>query len=159
MGSSATDALERGRAAFAHQAWGEAFAALSTAAELGPLEPDDLVRLSTSAALTGRDEESNELTARGYQGFLARGDVAGAARAAFWLGMRLQYQGEPVRGAGWLARARRLLDERDGDCVEVGYLLVSQAREIGEGGDIQGGLALAQHARQIGERFRDHDLV
>ena len=159
VGSSAANALERGRAAYDQQAWADAYAALSAAAEATPLEPDDLVRLSTAAALTGREEEGDEVNARAYQAFLARGDVAGAARSAFWLGMRLQNQGEPVRAAGWLARARRILDERQEDCVEVGYLLISRAREVGEGGDVHGGLALAEQARQIGERFGDHDLV
>jgi DNA-binding CsgD family transcriptional regulator len=159
VGSSAADAIDRGRAAFAQQAWADAYATLSAAAEAAPLEPHDLVRLSTAAALTGRDEEGDQLTTRAYQAFLACGDSAGAARCAFWLGMRLQNQGEQVRGAGWLARARRILDERQEDCVEMGYLLVAQARDVGEAGDTQSGLALAEQARQIGERFGDYDLI
>jgi len=159
MGSSAAVALERGRAAYGQQAWADAYLALTAAAAAAPLEPDDLVRLSAAAALTGRDEEADELTARAYQAFLERGEAAHAARSAFWLGARLHNQGEPVRGAGWIARAKRILDECQEDCVEVGYLLWWRAREIGEAGDGPGGLALCEQARQIGERFGDRDLV
>jgi len=38
--------------------------------------------------------------------------------------MPLLLRGEPARANGWLARARRLLDEHGLDCVERGYLLV-----------------------------------
>jgi DNA-binding CsgD family transcriptional regulator len=159
VGTAAVDALGRGRAAYDQQVWGVAYTALAAAAELAPLEPDDLVRLSTAATLTGRDEEGDELYGRAYQAFVARGDVAGAARTAFWLGMRLQNLGDPVRGEGWLARARRLLDERPQDCAEVGYLLVARGREAGEAGDVPGALALCEQALQIGERFGEPDLV
>jgi ATP/maltotriose-dependent transcriptional regulator MalT len=153
------DALGRGRAAYEQQAWAEAYTALSEAADQVPVAPDDLLLLANAAALTGRDEEGDELSARAYQGFLSRGQIAPAARCAFWLGMRLQNLGETARGGGWLARARRILDESQLDCPEVGLLLVARASEIGQAGDLQGGLALAEQARQIGERFGDADLV
>jgi DNA-binding CsgD family transcriptional regulator len=153
------DALRRGRAAHDRQAWAETYAALSEAAELAPLEPDDLVRLANAAALTGHDELGDELSARAYQMFLSRGQTAQAARCAFWLGMRLQNMGEPSRGAGWLARARRILDDSQLDCAEVGYLLVARASQIGDAGDIQGGMALCEQALQVGERFGEGDLV
>jgi DNA-binding CsgD family transcriptional regulator len=153
------DALRRGRAAHERQAWAEAYAGLSEAAEIAPLEPEDLVCLANAAALTGHDEEGDELSARAYQAFLSRGELAQAARCAFWLGMRLQNLGEPSRGGGWLARARRILDESQLDCPEVGYLQVARASQIGGAGDIQGGLALCEQARRVGERFGDADLV
>jgi DNA-binding CsgD family transcriptional regulator len=156
---SLDDVLRRGRTAYEQHAWAETYAALSQAAELAPLEPEDLVRLANAAALTGHEEEGDELSARAYQAFLSGGDVAQAARCAFWLGTRLQNLGEPSRGGGWLARARRILDESQLDCPEVGYLLCARAREIGEAGDIAGGTALCEQARQIGERFGEADLV
>jgi DNA-binding CsgD family transcriptional regulator len=159
VGTSADDALPRGRAAYEQQAWAQAYAALVEAAELVPLGPEDLVLLANAAALTGRDEESDELSARAYQAFLSRGEIAPAARCAFWLGMRLRNLGESARGGGWLARARRILDESQLDCPEVGYLLVARASELGEAGDVAGALALAEQARQIGQRFGEADLV
>ena len=45
-----------------------------------------------------------------------------------WLS-RMFMNGEMARGAGWLARARRVLDDSDrGDCAVHGYLLIPVAR-------------------------------
>ena len=65
------------------------------------------------------------LWARAHHEFLRRGDAERAARCAFWLAFSLLNQGELARGGGWLARARRLLDDGRRDCVEQGYLLVA----------------------------------
>lgn len=159
MSSASPDPLQRARAAFERQAWAEAYSAFASAAEVGALEPGDLASMGTAAELTGRDHEAEELRSRAYQAFVASGDIPNAARCAFWLGMRLQSLGEPARGGGWLARARRILEEADRDCPEVGYLLVARARQIGDAGDISGGLALCEQALDLGRRFGDHDLI
>jgi hypothetical protein len=44
-------AVDRGRAAFAREAWAEAWQALSDADAASPLEPEDLEQLSTAAYL------------------------------------------------------------------------------------------------------------
>jgi hypothetical protein len=110
VATSSSEALQRGKAAFDRQAWAEAYAALTSAAEHAPLGPDDLVQLSRAAELIGHDEQADELSARAYQAFLAQDDPTGAARCAIWLGLRLMTFGEPVRAGGWLARAARLLE-------------------------------------------------
>jgi hypothetical protein len=56
------------------------------------------------------------------------GDVAGAARCGFWLAFLLLLRGETAKSGGWLERSQRLLDERQVDCVERGYLLVPAGR-------------------------------
>ena len=53
-----TEALELGRAAFAGQAWADAFDRLSAADRETPLEPGDLERLAAAAFLVGREDES-----------------------------------------------------------------------------------------------------
>src|SRR5689334_8371733 len=111
-----TDALARGHAAFAARAWSAAYEAFTEAEAEAPLEPEDLVRLGTAAELTGRG--GNDVLSRAHQAYLARGDLPGAARCAYWQGMRLFNQGERIRGGGWLARARRLLADVPGDCAE-----------------------------------------
>ena len=55
---TAADTLDRGREAYARQAWGEAYARLAAADREGPLGPEDLERLATAAYLVGRDAES-----------------------------------------------------------------------------------------------------
>jgi DNA-binding NarL/FixJ family response regulator len=156
---AAADILERGRESFGQQAWADAFAALSAADATSPLDPDDLVRLATAAYLVGRDDESTDLFERAHHEFLSRGDVEPAARAAFWLAFLLLGGGQVERGSGWMARVRRLLDEHGHGCVEQGYLLFA----IGMRSIFQGDLTMAYaeftQAGEIGDRFRDADLV
>src|SRR5512132_4135640 len=110
-----------GRDAYARRAWAEAFQALSEASAAAPLEADDAERLAWSAMLSGRIDASFEAFERLYEIRLAEGEGLRAARAAFWLGMRLMSLGQTARGGGWLARAQRLV-EGNPDCVECGYM-------------------------------------
>ena len=114
------DAVNRGRESFGRQAWGDAFAQLSAADREAPLEPEDLERLAVTAYLIGRDGDSIDVWARAYHVYLCLGDVARAARCAFWLGFGLMLKGEMAHGGGWLARAQRLLDDGGQDCMEQG---------------------------------------
>jgi DNA-binding CsgD family transcriptional regulator len=153
------DTLVRGRESFGRQAWADAFAQLSDADRETPLAPEDLERLATAAYLLGRDADSIDIWARAHHEFLARGDVERAARCAFWLAFILLIKGELVRGGGWVARARRLLDDGQRDCVEQGYLLWGvAARSIFEGDSTSASATFAA-AAEIGDRFGDRDLV
>ncbi len=157
---TATDALERGRTAFERRAWGEAYNQLLAADREGSLGPEDLERLATAAHLVGREADSADLWARAYHEFHRQGDVARAARCAFWVATGLQIQqGKLARSSGWLARAQRLLDEVEQECAEQGYLLVLVAlRRRGEG-DYAGAYAASEQAAAIGTRFGDQDLI
>src|SRR5512142_1396348 len=154
-----SEAREVGRAALRRQAWSEGFAHLAAADRLSPLEPSGLVDLAFAAHLRGNESESLALLARAHQGFLGAGGLAGAARAAFWLGFSLFSHSEVARGSGWLARARRILDEAGLDGVERGYLLIPEGiRHLRE---LDGAAALTAftEAVAIGARFHDHDLL
>jgi DNA-binding CsgD family transcriptional regulator len=153
------DALGQGRESFRRQVWGDAFAQLSAVDRETPLAPEDLERLATAVYLLGRDADSIDIWTRAHHEFLAGGDVERAARCAFWLAFVLLIKGELVRGGGWVARARRLLDDGQYDCVEQGYLLWGvAARSIFEG-DNTSACATFARAAEIGERFGDRDLV
>jgi len=153
------DTLDQGRESFRRQSWGEAYAQLSAANRETPLDAEDLAQLAVAAYLVGRDSESVELFERAYQSYLEIADPARAVRCAFWLGMSLVQGGEPARGAGWLARARRQLDELQLDCVEQGYLLVPTALQHLDGGAPAQARSLFEKVGGIARRFRDPDLT
>ncbi len=152
-----TDLRGRGRSAYRRREWANAFELLSAADRESPLDPDDRELLVTTAYLVGRDDVGDDLSARAYRE-LVRNEPSRAARYAFWLGIHLLLRGEPVRSGGWLARARRVLDEAGRDCVEQGYLLVPVALQRLAEGDAEAAHAASAGAAAIGDRFDDPDL-
>lgn len=153
------EALDRGRESFARRAWRESYAHLSQADHEAPLEGEDLERLAHAACLIGNDAEGEDVLARAQHAFLSRGDREGAARSAFWLAFSLLNKGDVARAGGWIARARRLLEEGPHDCVVHGYLLLPAAlRCVGEG-NLVPAYEFFCEAADIGRRFRDSDLT
>jgi DNA-binding NarL/FixJ family response regulator len=153
------DTLDRGRASFERRAWADAFDKLSAADRQTPLAPEDLERLAIAAYLVGRDADCDEVLARAHHDWLRLGGAERAARCAFWLAFGLLNRGELARGGGWLARARRLLDDGQLDCVEQGYLLVPLALQRFAEGDVAAAYATFGQAAKIGDRFGDPDLA
>jgi DNA-binding CsgD family transcriptional regulator/tetratricopeptide (TPR) repeat protein len=156
---TAGGSLDRARAVFARQAWGEAYAQLSAADREAGLTPEDLERFAIAAHLVGRDAESTDAWTRAHHAFLGQGAAPGAARCAFWLGFTSLLQGESAKSGGWVARGQRLLDDGGHDCVERGYLLMLQAlRRMWEGDNATLHATFDQAAR-LGERFGDAQLM
>src|SRR5919106_284756 len=153
------EALHRARESFSRQAWRDAFDELSAADAESALEPADLENLGMAAALIGADEAALDTLARLHQEYLRLNNPARSARAAFWHGMYLLDMGEMARGAGWLARARRIRDDAQEDCVERGYVLVPAAIQTMSEGDVETAHATFTRAGQIGDRFNDPDLM
>jgi len=154
-----TDALARGRTAFGQRAWGRAFADLSAADQLEALAPVDLQRLAIAAYLLGRDVDCEEILARAHLRWLDSGGVADAVRCAFWIAFSLLNRGELGPGSGWVARARRLLDDHQLDCVEQGYVLMPLGLQGLDSGDIANAYATFDQVTKFAERFRDPDLL
>ena len=157
-GHAARD-LARGRQAYARRDHAGAVEALSAADRGASLEGDDLDRLATAAMILGKDDEALKAWGRAHHAYLEAGQKIPAARVATWLGFRLVAGDDKGRGAGWLARAQRLLDEAGEDCVERGYLLLPAARQQLDGRRFEEARAAAAEAARIGERFRESDLV
>jgi DNA-binding CsgD family transcriptional regulator len=153
------EALDRGRASFGRLAWADAYAQLSAADQETPLGPEDLERLATVAFLVGRDADSAEGWERAYHEWLSQGDAARAARCGFWLAVGLLNRGEMARASGWLARAQRVIDEGDLDCVERGFLLMPVGLRLAAEGDLAAAYTTFGQAAEIGDRFDDCDLV
>jgi DNA-binding NarL/FixJ family response regulator len=152
------DPLERGRERYAAQAWADAYEALSRAERERTLAGADLELLATSAYMVGRENEYLEVLGRAYRAHLDGGDERAALRSAFWVGVNLARRGETGPAGGWLARAQRLLDRVEGDCVERGYLLLPCAFEHEAGGDLEAAGAALAEAVATGERLGDADL-
>ena len=126
--------------------------------DVEPLEPDELERLASAAYLGGRRDEAYEQWAAAHNAHTAQGDVARAARCAFWIAFGLLNSGELARGGGWVARAQRLLDEAGLDCVEHGHLRYAgglKAIFSGDGETAHAGFTTAVH---IGDRFGDIEI-
>jgi DNA-binding CsgD family transcriptional regulator len=156
--ADAEHALDRGRESFERQAWGDAYNQLSAADRETPLELDDLERLAVAAYLVGRDDDSADTWARAHHECLRLGHVVRAARCAGWLAQGLLLRGEMARGGGWLARARRLLEDGQHEGAEQGWLLVPVGvQSIDE--DPASAHDTFAEAATIGERFGDSDLV
>jgi DNA-binding NarL/FixJ family response regulator len=150
--------LDRGQAAFARSAWGQAYAELSEADRESPLEPDDLQRLATAAYLLGKDTEYTELLTRAHHELLGRGEIERAVRCAYWIGHGLLFRGEHARGGGWLARAQRLLEDVPYETVENGYLQFPIALQSVMAGDFEKALSGFNAVCDIATRFGDRTL-
>ena len=151
--------VERGRAAYARRAWGEAYRLFAGADRETPASADDLERMAWSAALIGRDDEMLRFLERLYHLQVEAGDCLAAARSAFWLCMRLFSLGEAGQAGGWLARAQRLVEREGRDCAEKGYLLLPLVNRSLAAGDLATARSAAGNAADIGERFGEGDLV
>jgi DNA-binding CsgD family transcriptional regulator len=155
---SAPDDIERARVAFARRAWTEAYDAFLAADRDAPLELGDLERVAVSAQLLGNDDIAAELLGRAHQQAIEAGDVVGAARQAFRLGMMLANRGDMAVAGGWLGRAARMVEESGVDCVERGYVMVPDGLRLLDAGDPAAAFAIFDRAAEIADRFADADL-
>ncbi len=154
---SMLEKLERGRDSYRRGAWSDAHESLSLADQAAPLGVEDLELLATSAYLIGREHDFHRCLERAHHAHLQRADQARAARCAFWLGLTLSFGGEAAKASGWLSRARRLVEGRE--CVEHGYLLLPAAEQLLAQNRGEEAHSIATQAVELGERFRDSDLV
>src|SRR5689334_17592341 len=152
------NATRKGRRAYENRAWADAYAALSEAIATGPLDAADVERLAWSAMLSGHDRAGLEALERLHQLRVDAGEALRAARAAFWLALRLTAFGEHARANGWLGRAQRLVDNEGRHCVELGYLQLPVIFRRAAAGDHAAARTVAAEAAAIGDRYGDRDL-
>ena len=153
------DAIDRARAAFARHAWTEAYEMFRAAEDETPLSSSDLEHAGLAAHLLGSDDDANAFWSRAHQASLAAGEIARAARQAFWIGMFHMNRGEMAVAGGWLGRATRLVEEGDLDCVERGYVLVPQGLRQLDAGDPASALSIFDRVAAVADRFDDRDLA
>ncbi|MDQ0863744.1 helix-turn-helix transcriptional regulator [Arthrobacter globiformis] len=145
--------LARGREAYAERRWPDAVGQYTAADQDAELPAADLEQLATSVILTGRGSEGVDILARAHLKYLADGDYAAAGRCAAWTGMNLMLLGEPARGAGWLARARRIVEDLTEPCPFEGLLSVPTGLNALYQGD---GTAAAEAFTRAADLGREH---
>jgi ATP/maltotriose-dependent transcriptional regulator MalT len=146
--------LARGRRAFDRHEWAEAQMRLQAADSA-----EDLERLAIATQLLGRDDEASEAFQRAHNAFLKRGETERAVRCAANLIMNMLNRGDVAQAGGWLARSRRLLDDGQRDCVELGYLTVPAALQTLMQGDPQRASEMFDAVIDLAARFADLDLA
>lgn len=153
-----TSSLDRARDAFSRQAWAEAFAALSAAAQAETMDASDYERLAVSAYLVGRDDECVDGWQAAHMAALDAGDPATAARCACWLALCLFLGGHMARAGGWFSRAAEVLGAATPGCAAEGYLLIPQVLGAIDAGQAATGCEMAVEAVAIADRAGDGDL-
>jgi DNA-binding CsgD family transcriptional regulator len=155
----AMDDLQRGRSAYAQRRWRDAYAALAAVDRQTTIQAEDLLLLATSAMLIGKMPEGQAALERAHHAHLDGGSPLLAARIAVWLGMNLAIAGEIGSAGGWFARAQRLVEREEGDCVERGYLLLPVMFRHQSTGDYESAVEAAVQSASIAERFHDRNLL
>jgi DNA-binding CsgD family transcriptional regulator len=158
-GRETLDQLQHGRESYTRCGWGEAYTSLSIADGESPLAPEDLELLAKAAYLTARDDDCLAALRRAHHAYVDAGATVSAARCAFWLGFRLMSLGEMGQATGWLARAHRLLEHEERDCVERGYLQLPLVLQHLATGGYEAARVTAAQAVESGESFGEPDLI
>ncbi len=151
-------ALEAGRAAVSRRDWQAGFERLSAADAEGQLTAGDLEALGEAALWSGHPQESIDARQRAHAAYSRGGDRRGAARAALGLVVNNVIRLSPAVAAGWFQKAQRLL-EGEPESVEHGLLAWTTAVvRLRSMDDLEGGLASARTAFEIGRRLGDEDV-
>ncbi len=154
---SDVDALAAGRAAFAERRWEDAYARLAEADARGELAaPADLAALGEAALWTARPTESISARQRAYAAWLDAKDLDSAARVAGDLFINFIVRGKLACGAGWLAKGRRLLEDRP-DSPARATIAAMEALGVLAIGRLDEAAALATTAMEIGRKHGDQD--
>jgi class 3 adenylate cyclase len=107
---SVVQTLESAKNAIQRRAWDEAWTALTEADRDEALSPTDLELLADAAWWAGHPDESEDALERAYNGYVAGGMVAEAAKVAALLAYLAGRRLAPAIASGWSARAERLLE-------------------------------------------------
>jgi DNA-binding CsgD family transcriptional regulator len=144
--------LETARAACRRHDWATARAGLRAAGELGI---EDLASLATACWWLGDVQGYAAASREVHRRLLAGGRPMEAALVAFDLGFTELIGGRAETGVGWVARARRLIEEQP-EAPERGFLLAADAQVAVEAGDLETAGRLAREATALGE---EHGLA
>lgn len=156
LGGLVVATLERARDAAGRGSWLEAselFAQLDPA----ELEPADLESMADAAWWCCRIDDSIAARQKAYVAYLDAREPRSAAYAAWLISQDYGIKGESSAGLGWLKRAQRHLVGQP-DCVERGFLAVTESDIARTDGDLEQALVHAEVAVELGDRCDSLDL-
>lgn len=142
------------REALARRDWATARARFRAAREPAAT---DLAGLATACWWLGLVDEFVDATEEVHRRCLQAGAPAGAAMAALEIGFSEVVRGRQGVGAGWLARARRLLEELP-EAAEHGYLLALDADWATQAGELDRAEELVERLLVLADRHGDPTL-
>ncbi|NLV79837.1 MAG: LuxR family transcriptional regulator [Rhodococcus sp.] len=155
-----TDVLGRARDAYDGSQWARSLECFRACDRIVPLCADDLDRAGQAAYLVGAGSVCAELLERAADAHLAAARPERAAESAFRLSYILGSAfGEPARAAGWLTRARRMLDDAGIDGPVGALLTVPPAIGTLLGGDPAAALPVFERAHAVGVATGHVDLT
>ena len=112
---------------FADAEWAAARDAFATALSIDPGDPEALDGLGRALWWLGEREAGIERRREAFAAYRRRGDDRAAGGIAVYLAAEQRIDGQDATAAGWLARARRLLDGAPSGS-EHGWLAVEEAK-------------------------------
>ena len=157
MSQLVDDTLSAGRAAFERKEWTEAYELLKQADAQNEFDADDLELFALAALWAGAFQDVVLVLERTYAALLQEGEKAKAAHIAVELAHNYMGQLQPAVAQGWMSRAKRLLDEVPEEPAH-GYWVLQEALFALGKHDVDGAIALAKQAEEIGKRFGDRNL-
>jgi class 3 adenylate cyclase len=149
--------LESGRQAISRRAWKEAWETLAEADRESSLSPQDLELMADAAWWAGHPDDAVDALERAYTGHVEADMVVEAANVAVLLAYfatrRLAYS----IGAGWRAKAARLLEGRPESPVHAYIKMLDLAEVLLHRDDIEAALQLADETLAIARRTNNRD--
>src|SRR4051812_28718877 len=139
---------------FADADWAGARDAFAAALEEEPGDPETLDGLGQSLWWLGERDAGIDRRREAYAAYQRRGEARRAGGIAAYLAGEHRIDGRDAEAAGWLARARRLLDGQETG-PEHGWLAIEEAKRCAEPADAE---RHAQDALDVAHALADPDI-
>jgi ATP/maltotriose-dependent transcriptional regulator MalT len=151
---SQMDSKQTGWQHFADADWAAARDAFTAALDEHAGDPEALDGLGQSLWWLGERHAGIDRRREAYAAYQRAGDARRAGGIAVYLAGEHRIDGQSAAAAGWMSRARRLL-EGEGTVPEAGWLAIEEAKRADEA------TAAEQHARvalDVAHELRDADV-
>lgn len=153
-----TAPLELGREAASRHAWADATDSLMAADAAGPLSPDDLELLGSSAWWAGHREVATEALERAFAGHEEAGRAEDAGRVAAMLAYQAFRRLNGAVGGGWVAQANRMLEGIEDSPLRA-HLGVYETFAALMEGRFEAGIELADRTMDVARRLGSADAL